>query len=179
MRVYMECTLNYFMHFSVHPEQPPVHADQFDVPNDPLELLYLPVPVHVVHGDHGVHMDCTLINLMHFLVHHEQPPVLAYQFDGPHDPLELFYVPVLVQYMWYIGVMVYMDCTLINVIHFSVRPEQLPGHADQFDVPHVLLECLHVTVLAYGVHEGHGVHGQHPEQLYALISASRTTSCSC
>jgi hypothetical protein len=32
------------------------------------------------------------------LVHHEQPPVLADQFDGPHDPLELFYVPSLSLY---------------------------------------------------------------------------------
>jgi hypothetical protein len=84
-----------------------------------------------------------------------------------------------VTYMVYMGVMVYMDCTLINFMHFLVHPGQPPVHADQFDVPNVLLECLHVTVLAYGVHEGHGVHGQHPEQLYALISASRTTSCSC
>jgi hypothetical protein len=27
----------------VHPEQPPVHADQFDVPHDPLELLNVPI----------------------------------------------------------------------------------------------------------------------------------------
>jgi hypothetical protein len=38
-------------------------------------------------------------------------------------------------YMWY---MVYMDCTLINFMHFYVQPEQPPGHADQFNVPHEL-----------------------------------------
>jgi hypothetical protein len=27
----------------VHPKQPPVHADQFDVPYDPLELLNVPL----------------------------------------------------------------------------------------------------------------------------------------
>jgi hypothetical protein len=27
----------------VHPEQPPVHADQFDVPYDPLELINVPL----------------------------------------------------------------------------------------------------------------------------------------
>jgi hypothetical protein len=31
------------------------HADQFDVPHDPLELLYVLVLVHGVHGGHGVH----------------------------------------------------------------------------------------------------------------------------
>jgi hypothetical protein len=41
----------------VHPEIPPVHADQFDVLHEPLELLYVSVLVHVVHGHggHGVH----------------------------------------------------------------------------------------------------------------------------
>jgi hypothetical protein len=60
-----------------------------------------------------------------------------------------------------------------------VHPEQPPVHADQFDVPHDPLELLHVTVLEYVVHGGHGVHGLHPEQLHALLSASRTTSCKC
>jgi hypothetical protein len=27
----------------VHQEQPPVHADQFNVPHDPLELLHVPL----------------------------------------------------------------------------------------------------------------------------------------
>jgi hypothetical protein len=39
----------------VHPELPSVHADQFDVPHEPLELLHVPVLEHVVHGGHGVH----------------------------------------------------------------------------------------------------------------------------
>jgi hypothetical protein len=43
------------MHIKVHPEQLPVHADQFYVPNDPLELLHVPVLVHGVHGSHGIH----------------------------------------------------------------------------------------------------------------------------
>jgi hypothetical protein len=39
----------------MHPEQPPGHADQFDVLQDPLELLHVLVLVHWVHGGHGVH----------------------------------------------------------------------------------------------------------------------------
>jgi hypothetical protein len=39
----------------MHPEQPPVHADQFDAPYDPLELLHVPVIVHRAHLGHGVH----------------------------------------------------------------------------------------------------------------------------
>jgi hypothetical protein len=66
-------------------------------------------------------------------------------------------------YMWYMGVMVYMDCTLINLMHFLVHPEQPPVHADQFDVPQDPLELLHVPVLIHVVHGGHGVHGLHPE----------------
>jgi hypothetical protein len=42
-----------------------------------------------------------------------------------------------------------------------------------------LLKHLHVTVLVHVVQGGHGVHGLHPEQLRALLSASRTTSCVC
>jgi hypothetical protein len=53
--VYMECTLNNFMHLRVHPEQPTIHADQFDVPHDSLELLHVPILVHWAHGGHGVH----------------------------------------------------------------------------------------------------------------------------
>jgi hypothetical protein len=34
----------------VHPVQPPVHADQFDVPHDLIELLDMLVLVHKVHG---------------------------------------------------------------------------------------------------------------------------------
>jgi hypothetical protein len=82
-------------------------------------------------------------------------------------------------YMWYMGVMVYMDCTLNNFVHFKVHPEQPPVYADQFDVPHDPLELLHVTVLLHVVHEGHGVYVLHPEQLRALLNASKTTSCSC
>jgi hypothetical protein len=77
------------------------------------------------------------------------------------------------------GVMVYMDCTLNSFEHFLVHPKQPAVHADQFDVPHDPLELLHVNVLEYVVHGGHGVHGLHPEQLHALFSASRTTSCKC
>jgi hypothetical protein len=43
-------------------------------------------------------------------------------------------------FMWYMGVMVYMDCALINLIHFLVHPQQLPVHAGQFYVPHDPLE---------------------------------------
>jgi hypothetical protein len=50
-------------------------------------------------------------------------------------------------YMWYMGVMVYMDCTLNNFLHFLVHPEQPPVHADQFDVPHDPLKLLHVCVI--------------------------------
>jgi hypothetical protein len=46
-------------------------------------------------------------------------------------------------------------------------------HADQFDVPYDPLKLFHLPVLL------HGVHGLHPEQLHALISASRRTSSSC
>jgi hypothetical protein len=45
------------MHFYVHPEQPLYHADQFDVPYDPLELLHVPVLVNGVHMGHGVHVQ--------------------------------------------------------------------------------------------------------------------------
>jgi hypothetical protein len=76
-------------------------------------------------------------------------------------------------YMWYMGV---MDCTLINLMHFVVHPDQTPVHADQFDVPHDPLELLHVPVL---VHGGQGVQGLHPDQPNALQSATRTTFCSC
>jgi protein tyrosine phosphatase (PTP) superfamily phosphohydrolase (DUF442 family) len=48
----MECNLINYMHLKGHPEQPPVHADQFNVSHDPLELLHVPVLVHVVHGGH-------------------------------------------------------------------------------------------------------------------------------
>jgi hypothetical protein len=56
---------------------------------------------------------------------------------------------------------------------------QCPVHADQFDVPHDPLELLHVPLLVHVVHGSHGVHGLHPDQPNALLSASRTTSCSC
>jgi hypothetical protein len=82
-------------------------------------------------------------------------------------------------YMEYMGVMVYMDCTMIIFMHFSVHPEQPLVHADQFDVPHNPLELLHVPVLVHGVHGGHGVHGLHPDHFYALFSASRTTRHHC
>jgi hypothetical protein len=39
----------------VHPERPPVHADQFDVPHEPLGLLHVTVLVQVLHGGHGEH----------------------------------------------------------------------------------------------------------------------------
>jgi hypothetical protein len=52
----MDCTLNNLMHFKGHPEQPPVHADKFDVPHDPLELLHVLVPVHGYMGFMG-YMD--------------------------------------------------------------------------------------------------------------------------
>jgi hypothetical protein len=68
-----------------------------------------------------------------------------------------------------------MDCTLNS---FLVYPGQPPDHADHFDVTHNPLELLHVPALAHVVHGGHGVHEWPPEQLHALISASRTTSCS-
>jgi hypothetical protein len=58
--VYMDCTLNNFMHIKVHPEQPPVHADQFDVVYDSLKVIHVPLLVHVVnegHGVHGMHAD--------------------------------------------------------------------------------------------------------------------------
>jgi hypothetical protein len=38
----------------MHPELPPVIADQFDMPYEALELLHVPVLVHLVHGGHGV-----------------------------------------------------------------------------------------------------------------------------
>jgi hypothetical protein len=93
--VYMDCTLINFMHFSVHPEQPLVHADQLYVPHNPLELLHVPVLVHVVHGNHGVH-GMHPDQLRALKVHPEQPPVHADQFDEPQEPLELLHVPVLV-----------------------------------------------------------------------------------
>jgi hypothetical protein len=50
----MECTLNNFIHVKVHlqQQQPPVHADQFDVPHDllaetgdkTLEVFVTPLP---------------------------------------------------------------------------------------------------------------------------------------
>jgi hypothetical protein len=49
--------------------------------------------------------------------------------------------------MWYKGVMVYMDCTLNNFMHFKVHPEQPLVHADQFDVPHEPLGNLHVPLM--------------------------------
>jgi hypothetical protein len=69
------------------------------------------------------------------------------------------------KYMGYMGVMVYMDCT--------------PVHADQFDVAYDPLKLVHVLLLVHVVHGGHGVHGLHADKLHALLSASRTTSCSC
>jgi hypothetical protein len=53
--VYMDCTLNNFMHFYVHPEQPLVHADKFDVSHDPLKVFPVPVLVHGVHGGYDVY----------------------------------------------------------------------------------------------------------------------------
>jgi hypothetical protein len=82
-------------------------------------------------------------------------------------------------YMGHMGVMVYMDCTLNNFMHIKVHPEQPPVHADQFDVPHDPLELLTVPVLVHVVLGGHGIHGLHPDQLHALLSVSRITSCSC
>jgi hypothetical protein len=63
--VYMNGTLNNFMHLLVHPEQPPVHTDQLDMPLDLLELLHVPVLVHGEYGGHGVH-GLTLEQLVHF-----------------------------------------------------------------------------------------------------------------
>jgi hypothetical protein len=60
-----------------------------------------------------------------------------------------------------------------------VHPEQPPVHANQFDVLYDPLELLHVPVLIIVAHGGHGVHGLHPDQLHAIISASKTTSCFC
>jgi hypothetical protein len=62
----------------------------------------------------------------------------------PHDPLELLHV--LVPVHGYIGVMGYMDCTLNNLMHLKVHPEQPPVHADQFDEPHESLGLLHVSL---------------------------------
>jgi hypothetical protein len=124
-----------------------------------------------------VFMDCTLNNFMHFSVHPEQPPVHAGQFYLPHDPLEISMCLTL--YMWYLGVMVYMNCTLINLMQFLLHHEQPPVHADLFDVPHDLLELFCVPVFQHVLHKGHGVHGLHPDQPNALLSASRRTSCSC
>jgi hypothetical protein len=64
--------------------------------------------------------------------------------------------------MWYEGVMLYLDCNLISFMHFLVHPQQLPVHADQFNVPHDPLELLRVPVLVHVVHWGHGVHGLEP-----------------
>jgi hypothetical protein len=79
-------------------------------------------------------------------------------------------------YTGYMEVMVYVDCTLIIVMHFLVHTEQPPVHADQFDVPYDPLELIHVPVLVHGVHGSHGVHRLHPNQLHAFQRASRTTS---
>jgi hypothetical protein len=81
--------------------------------------------------------------------------------------------------MGYMGVMVYMDLAINNFMHFKVHPEQPPIHADQFDVPHDPLELLHVPVLVRVVHVGQGLYGLHPDQPNALLSASKTISCSC
>jgi hypothetical protein len=81
-----------------------------------------------------------------------------------------------VTYMGYMGVMVYMDCTLINFMHFLVHPEQ--PDSDQIDMPHDPLELLHVPVLVHVVDGGHGVQGP-SDQLCSLLTLSRTTSCPC
>jgi hypothetical protein len=49
--------------------------------------------------------------------------------------------------MWYMGVMVHMDCTLNNFVHLKLHPEQPPVHADQFEVPHDPLELLNVSIM--------------------------------
>jgi hypothetical protein len=72
-------------------------------------------------------MDCTLINFLHLKLHPEKPPVHADQFDVPQNSLLVFnFSMCLSLYMWYMGVMVYMDCTLINFMDFLVHPEQPP-----------------------------------------------------
>jgi hypothetical protein len=45
------------------------------------------------------------------------------------------------------GIMVYMDCTLINFRHFKVHPEQPPVHADQFMCLMDLLGLFHVPLM--------------------------------
>jgi hypothetical protein len=50
-------------------------------------------------------------------------------------------------YLWYMGVMVHMDCTLNNFVHFLLNPEQPPVNADQFDVPYDPLELLNVPIM--------------------------------
>jgi hypothetical protein len=69
-----------------------------------------------------------------------------------------------------------MDCALNNLMHIYVHPEQPPMHADQFNVHYDPLELLHVPVLVHGVHGSHGVHELHPDQLHALLRATRTAS---
>jgi hypothetical protein len=65
--VYMDCTLINIMHFSLY-------------------MWYMVVMVYI---------DCSLINFMQLLVHPKQPPVHADQFDVPHEPLGLLYVPLM------------------------------------------------------------------------------------
>jgi hypothetical protein len=67
---------------------------------------------------------------------------------------------------------------LVQIYAHLSASSTFPVHADQFDVPHDPLELLHVPVLVHGLHGGSGINGLHPEQLHALISASRTTSYS-
>jgi hypothetical protein len=38
--VYMDCNMKNLMHFEVHPEQPRVYANTFNVLQDPLELVH-------------------------------------------------------------------------------------------------------------------------------------------
>jgi hypothetical protein len=109
-----------------------------------------------------VHMNCTMNNFMHFLVHSGQSPVHAPQYNVPYDPFELLYVPVLVH-----GV------PKGHGLHGRVHPEQPPVYTDQFYECHDPLKLLHVPVLV------HGVHGLCPKQLHARLSASKTTSGSC
>jgi hypothetical protein len=97
----------------------------------------------------------------------EKPLVHVNQFDVPHDPLELINVPVLV-HGEHGGL--YPEQLHALLSYSSVHPEQLPAY--QFDVPYDPLELLHVPVLVHVLNGGHGVHGLHPEQFYALLSAS-------
>jgi hypothetical protein len=73
----------------VHPEQPFIHADEFDVPHDPLELLYVPVFVHVVYGGHGVHG--MLPDQLHALLSESRTTSI----DVPQEPLGLLHVPLM------------------------------------------------------------------------------------